>query len=198
MSQVELPVLDWGHDKNSGRVTMQTIQKPEDKRAIADPSDRAEPALERLPATVLRYSIGSWWEMATPQMEYEPLLPSGRLPFSFISEQPPIRRVVLQESTKATSTTLFVDDDRTLATATAAAAVYSKAFGKVFKRRFTPFVEWGESTDGGYWRLTLRVPNSLLSNVAKLFLSEKRAYDVLETNYPEFVGFFAVQYKLSK
>ena len=197
MSQVELPVLDWGHDKNSGRVTMQTIQKLESKRAIADPSDRPKPALEILPATVLRFSIGSWWDMATPQMEYEPLLPSGRLPFSFISELP-IRRVVLHESTKATSTTLFVDDDGTLATATAAAAVYSKAFGKVFKRRFTPFVEWGDSTDGGYWRLTLRVPNSLLSNVAKLFLLERRAYDELETNYPEFVGYFAVQYKLSK
>ena len=176
---------------------MQTIQKPEDKRSIADPLDRPEPALERLPATVLRYSIGSWWEMATPQIEDEPLLPSGRSPFSILSEQLPIRRVVLHASTKETSTTLFVDDDGALATATAAAAVYSKAFGKVFKRRFTPFVEWGESTDGGYWRLTLRVPNSLLSNVAKLFLLETRAYDELEKSHPEFVGYFAVQYKPS-
>jgi hypothetical protein len=177
---------------------MQTIQKLEDKRAIADPLDRPEPALERLPARVLRYSIGSWWEMATPQMKDEPPPPSGRSPFSILGEQLPIRRVVLHESTKETSTTLLVDDDRTLATATAAAAAYSKAFGKVFKRRFTPFVEWGDSTDGGYWRLTLRVPNSLLSNVAKLFLLERRAYDELETIYPEFVGYFAVQYKLSK
>ncbi len=196
MSQVELPFLDWGNDKNFGWVMMQTKPKPEDKRVIADPSDRPEPALEILTPTVLRYSIGSWWEMATPQMEDEPLLPSELLPFSIISEQLPIGRVILHESTRETSATLLVDDDGTLATA--AAAAYSKAFGKVFKRRFTPFVEWGESTDGGYWRLTLRVPNSLLSNVAKLFLSEKRAYDELETNYPEFVGYFAVQYKLSK